>query len=55
MVGSGMVGLGEVAAVATAVDFALEMRREQPDYSLVGRTPKTVQQAMEAYGLTNIR
>jgi hypothetical protein len=36
-------------------NFALEMRREQADYTLVGRTPKTVGQAMEAYALTNIR
>jgi hypothetical protein len=41
--------------VATAVDFALEMRKEQGEYTLAGRTPNTVGQAMEAYALTNIR
>lgn len=46
--------LQEPHAVATAIDFAIEMRRQVGDYSLAGRTPKTVREAMEAYALTSI-
>ena len=48
--------LGEPAEVATAIDYALEVRKSQDaSYSLAGRTPKTVASAMEAYALTSLK
>jgi len=44
-----------VPQVATAIDYALEMRRSRPGYSLAGRTPKTVAVAMEVYAQTSIK
>ena len=47
--------LGEVSDVATAIDYAIEMRSAQErGYSLAGRTPKTVAAALEAYAITTI-
>ena len=48
--------LSEPSAVATAVDYALEVRTAQdPAYSLAGRTPKTVAAAMEQFALTSVK
>ncbi len=47
--------LGEPHEVATAVDFALEMRKQEPGYSLAGRTPKTVRAAMDQYAQTSVK
>ena len=45
--------LSEPSEVATAIDYAIEMRKNQdPSYTLAGRTPKTVAAALEAYALT---
>ena len=42
--------LAEPSEVAIAIDYALEVRGSQDStYSLVGRTPKTVAAALEAY------
>tara|TARA_B110001452_G_scaffold2199_1_gene1893 strand:- start:1024 stop:2727 length:1704 start_codon:yes stop_codon:yes gene_type:complete len=48
--------LQEPSEVAAAIDFALEMRREDPKgtYSLAGRTPGTIAAAMEAWQRTNV-
>ena len=47
--------LAEPSEVAIAIDYALEVRGSQDStYSLVGRTPKTVAAALEAYSLTSI-
>jgi len=47
--------LSEPSEVATAIDYALEMRGAQDTgYSLAGRTPKTVAAALEAYALTTV-
>jgi hypothetical protein len=48
--------LREPANVATAIDYALEMRKgQEPGFSLAGRTPKTVAAAMDAYALTTVK
>ena len=48
--------LSEPSAVATAIDYALELRTAQdPTYDLAGRTPKTVMAAMEQYALTAVK
>ena len=47
--------LGEPAELATAIDYCLEMRRQDGRYSLAGRTPKTLKAAVEAYALTTIK
>ncbi len=46
--------LAEPSEVTLAIDYALEMRRADADYSLAGRTPKTVRAAMDAYALTTV-
>ena len=40
--------------MASTIDFLLEMRATQPDYTCVGRTPKTVRAALEAYVASTI-
>eukprot|EP00277_Geminigera_cryophila_P001363 CAMPEP_0179428606 /NCGR_PEP_ID=MMETSP0799-20121207/14228_1 /TAXON_ID=46947 /ORGANISM="Geminigera cryophila, Strain CCMP2564" /LENGTH=542 /DNA_ID=CAMNT_0021204169 /DNA_START=141 /DNA_END=1769 /DNA_ORIENTATION=- len=48
--------LAEPATVATAVDYALQMRKsEDVTFSLAGRTPKTLAAAMDAYALTTVK
>lgn len=47
--------LKEPSEVASVIDFALEMRREDSAYSLAGRTPSTIAAAMEAWQRTNVR
>lgn len=46
--------LSEPSEVSVAIDYALEMRRAEPRYSLAGRTPKSVRSAMDAYARTTV-
>ena len=41
--------------VTSIIDFFLEMRTIDPTYSCVGRTPKTVSTALEAYTASTVR
>lgn len=46
--------LAEPSAVSVALDFFMEMKRINPDYSVASRTPKSVAEAMEAYELSTV-